>query len=345
MATFDANVQAIAKEALEAGVIDVIHNSNILTRRVLSKTQAWRGTKMEKGIILNEAGNGGSFFGLDTFNTNAVNTKQKLSFDIRAYEQPVVIPQLEMDVVNTSPQRAVEYSAEAIQEAVNEMADNLGDIFYADGTGNSSKDFLGLAAIVDDGGEVATYGGLSRTTYSPLRATETDVGGALTLAVMATAFNGAKVGSDKPSIILTTESIWTDYEELAQPRININYDGYHQVGAGNALKGELGFDSLMYRGVPLVADEKATSGTMWFLNEKHLAFYRLKSTHKRYTDVSVGGKGEIEGEYANMSPYAGFDWSGFIDPDNQYGEVGHLLLLGQLLSFDPRKHAVLNTIS
>lgn len=36
-----------------------------------------------------------------------------------------------------------------IQGASEDMADDLGTIFYADGTGNSSKNPLGLAALVD----------------------------------------------------------------------------------------------------------------------------------------------------------------------------------------------------
>lgn len=349
--TFDANIQAIAQTELLPKAVDIVHNGNVLTMRLLGNTKPWRGTKLEQPIVTTEAGNGGSFSGLDRFSTNAVNTKQKLSFDVRAYEQPVVIPQLEADVVANST-RALELTAGAIEEAANEMADNIGDLFYSDGTGNSSKDFLGLAAIVDDGGEVATYGGLARSTYSGLQSTETDVGGALTLAVMATSFDAAKIGSDAPTLIVTTPAIWSDFEALHQATINTNVDGYRKVTASrdmvpmSALAGEMGFDALYYRGVPVVADEKCSSGNMWFLNEKHLAFYRLKSTAEGYSDVTVGGNNQLMGEYdMQINPNVGFDWSGFMNPVDQYGKVGHILLIGNLVSFDPRKHAVLNTIS
>jgi hypothetical protein len=62
---------------------------------------------------------------------------------------------------------------EALEESQQEMMDSLGTIIYGDGTGNSSKDFLGLTAIVDDGTNVATYGTLARSTYTTIKATLT----------------------------------------------------------------------------------------------------------------------------------------------------------------------------
>jgi hypothetical protein len=344
---FDDNVQAIAQEKLLPKAIDTIHNGNVATMRILPNAKTWYGTKLEKPVIVSEAGNGGSFSGLDRFNTNAVNTKQKLSIDVRAFEQPVVIPQLEADVVASSD-AAVDFVALAIDEAANEAKDNIGDIFYGDGTGNSNKNFLGFAAIIDDGGEVATYGGLSRTTYTSLKANETDLGGPITLAAMAAMFDSCEVGSDHPTIIYTTPTIWSAFEALHQPYLSANFDARVQVTSRgvNDLKRANYFDAgatgLMYRGVPVVKDEKCTSGTMWFVNENHLAFYRLKSKHPKYTSVSAGSS-EVEGVSENEN--AGFDWSGLMDPIDQYGRVGHMLLLGQLVSFDPRKHGVLNTIS
>lgn len=359
MPAFDTNTQAIAKEFLVPKAVDTVFNSNVHTARTLTNAKPWRGTKLEKPIITDTAGNGGSFAGLDTFNTNDADTKQRLSFDVRGYEQPVVIPQQEADAVMNSPQRAVEYAAEKIEEAANEMADSIGGLLYGAGTGNSNKDFLGLAAIVDDGGEVANYGGLSRSTFPTIAANETDVGGALTLAAMAAMYSSCKRGTDKPTIIYTTESIWDDFEALHQPNIQSNQEGFRQVTASrrgvtqDALKGEMGFDSLNYRGTPVVADEKATSGTMWFLNEKWIDFYRLKSTDPDYSNVSLGGNKNIEGVYegngaAGMiadSGSVGLDWSGFLRPTNQYGRIGHIILQGNYVSFNPRMHGVLNTIS
>lgn len=351
--TLDTNASAIAQTALLPKAVDTIHGGNALTMWILSGMKAWRGKTLDKTIVVSSAGNGGSFSGLDRFNTNTVDTKIRLAYDFRGYEQPVSIPGMEADIVDSSD-ASIDLLAGAIEEAANEMADSLGDIFYGTGTGNSNKNFLGLAALVDDGGEVATIGGQARATYTTLKANETDVGGALTLDAMATMYDSCEIGNTSPSVIFTTPTIWSKYEALAQPTISHNLDAMMPRGrftpsglkTGPQLAGEMGFASLTYRGTPVVKDEKATSGTMWFLNERTLGFYGLASKRKGYTQIMVGGNTQIEGEYADQPRKSlGFSWSGLLSPIDQYAEVGHILLLGNLVTDDPRRNGVLNTIS
>ena len=101
-----------------------------------------------------------------------------------------------------------------MEEAEVEAADAIGTIFYADGTGNSNKNFLGVGAIVDDGTDVGTIGGLSRTTYSVLNATRTASGGILTLQKLATLHNAISAGSTpghSPSLLISNETVWSLY--------------------------------------------------------------------------------------------------------------------------------------
>lgn len=350
----DANAQSFIQTDILPKAVDTLNSGNALTQFLLNNTKTWSGRLLERPIIIGSAGNGGSFSGLDKFSTNTTDTKVKASFDPRGYEQPVVLPQMEIDIARASDS-SIEIVAASIEEAVNEMADNLGDLFYGDGTGNTSKDFLGLAAAVDDGGEVATYGGISRSTYTTWKSYEADQGGALTLAAMANAFDAATHGSDRPTVILTTEAIRSAYETLLTPTLR-HTDGLKTVlpngkismdGTMAGHSGDLGFTGTFYRGVPIIADEKATAGTMYFLNLKHLAFYRLKSTAEGYTNVKLGGNTQIDGVYSDQfaSSAAGFDWSGFMMPEDQYASVGHLILMGNLVTFNPNRHAVINTIS
>ena len=54
----------------------------------------------------------------------------------------------------------------------------------------------------------------------------------------------------------------------------------------------------------------------------------------------------IEGLYEqDFGGNAGLDWSGFIRPTDQYGRIGHMILMGNLISFNPRRHAVINGIT
>lgn len=351
MPTFDTNLQSISQTHLAPKAVDTVLGGNILAMRLLGNAKKWRGRQLERPVIVTEQTNGGSFSGMDQFNTNEVDTKVKLSFDLRGYQMPVTISGMERDVVASDENASVDMVVEAMEEAANSMASQIAGLFYGDGTGNSNKDFLGLAAIVDDGGEVATYGGQSRSTYTTLQANEYDVTGSITLSDLATADSAARKGTDRVTLNVTTETLWDGFEALIQPTINTNVmgDGYKQVTRTGvvpnqaALKGEVGFDALFFRGAPVVADEECASGKWYGLNENHLAFYGLKSSDKNYKEIQVGGNKEIDGVYSqSASKNMGFHFSGLIQPVNQYAEVGHFILLGNLVSFNPNRHFVIN---
>ena len=105
----------------------------------------------------------------------------------------------------------------------------------------------------------------------------------------------------------------------------------------------MGFNALFFRGVPIVADDKCTSGKMWGINERHIAWYGLKSASKKYSPIQIGGNKQIDGVYSDVpSKNMGFNFSGLIDSINQYAEVGHIILLGNLISFNPNRHWTIN---
>jgi hypothetical protein len=316
--------------------------------RLLGNAKRWQGRKLEKAVQVTKPTTGGSFSGLDTFVTTKVDTKRRLSFDLRGFYQAVVIEGMEADAVGSDPQAAVSLVVDSMEEAGNAMADSVADLFYGDGTGNGNKDFLGLNAIIDDGGVVATYGDLSRSTYSTLQSTQTDITGGLTsLSALAAADSAARYGNDRVTLHVTGEDKWTEFEALIQPTIQTNVmgDGYKQVTRTGvvanqaALKGELGFDALFFRGAPVVADEKCPDLYWYGINEKHIAWYGLKSANKNYKPVDLAGNKEVEGVYSQMpSKNIGVNFSGLMNSQNQYGEVGFFVLLGNLVSFNPNRH-------
>lgn len=346
--TFNANMQAITQTGLAPKVVDTVLSGNILALRLLGNAKKWKGRKLEKAVQVSKPTTGGSFAGLDPFVTTKSDTKRKLSFDLRGYYQAVVIEGMEDDASASDPQAAVDLVVEAMEEAGNAMADSVADLFYSDGTGNSNKDFLGLNAIIDDGGVVATYGGLSRSTYSTLQATQTDVTGGLTsLATLAAADSAARKGTDRVTLHVTSEDKWDEYEALIQPTISTNVmgDGYKQVTRTGivqnqaALKGEVGFDALFFRGAPVVADEKCPALYWYGINENHIAWYGLRSNNSKYKPVDLAGNKEIEGVYGQTpSKNMGVNFSGLMNSQNQYGQVGFFVLLGNLVSFNPNRH-------
>ena len=356
--TFSERVQSLTQDKLLPKVVDNVINSSVLTARLMGTAKQWSGESLKRAIKVTNSGLGGSFSGLDTFSTSTSETTQRLSYDVRAFEQPVVIPGIERSVNSVSDTQITDLVRFKMEEAEVEAADAIGTIFYADGTGNSNKNFLGVGAIVDDGTDVGTIGGLSRTTYSVLNATRTASGGILTLQKLATLHNAISAGSTpghSPSLLISNETVWSLYEELLTPQVRETYSSFGLPTVGRVggatrqqpgLQGTAGYTALTYKGIPFVKDEKSTAQTLWMLNENYLDWYGLRAAAEPYTPVNLGTT-TLDSVYnfPPMSQFHGFNWSGLQVPTNQFGEVGHIIVLGNLISWQPRRHGRLTGIT
>ena len=191
----------------------------------------------------------------------------------------------------------------------------------------------------------ATYGGLTRATYAGIKGTYTASSTAMTLALLRTKFAACTHGNEKPDMLVTTKALWANYETLvagtAASHLVLTNTGYPQLTRTGilptvqALKGQRGFDVLYYSGAPMVVDESIASGDLYMLNTNHLAFYYVKSTDPDYKTVNFS-KGPIESVYSDVPQVSGFAFSGFNKPIDQYGKIGHIILMGNLISDAPR---------
>lgn len=322
-------------------VVDTVLDSNVFATRMLTKAQRWTGEKIRKAVKTSKNTLGGSFDGFDTFSTSAVDTRQNLNFDAKFYEIPVVLPLTEISKNKADEQRTIDLMSIELASSAEDMADDIGTLFYGDGTGNAGKDFLGLEAIVDDGTNAATYGGLTRASNPTLNSTVTASGGTLTLAKMATLHSDITSGSIKPTLGLCSETIFNLYEQLLQPQERIPKDVPMMRGGGSMLGGT-GFTGLFYKNFPIVADEKATSGVMYFINEDFLEWRALPVALTNPVNFSVT---DIEGnDYTNVKGL-GFSWSDWIKPTNQASIIGHAYLGGELWSDNPKRQGKLTGIT
>ena len=355
--TFSERVLSLTQDYLLPKVVDNVLGSNVLLFRLLGNAKEGKGESIKKAIKYQSSGTGSSFSGLDTFSAALLDTKVRMSFDMRGYRIPVAISGMETVANAVSETQVTGLVKESLEESEQEMADGLGTIIYGDGTGNSNKDPLGLQAVVDDGTTVDTFGGLSRTTYTAIKATRTASDGTLTLAKLATLFSAISSGSalSSPTLIVSNETVWDLYEQLLTPMVRENYSmtGYYEVGkSGGAtkkegLKGMQGFVALTYKGIPWVRDEKATAQTIYMLNENWLDWYGWDASKGTdYKKISLGSQ-TVEGLYAEspMSNFTGFGWSGFRTSTNQFGSIADVIILGNLLSFQPRRHGRLTGVT
>lgn len=299
-------------------------------RLIKTRARPWRGgNQITFPVYLSPVTTLGSYSGFDSFLTTQETKTVKTAFDPSQVYASIQISGIQAAINQSGDAGVIDLVTSELDITAEGLKQELGTEFYGDGTGNSSKDVLGLQAMVDDSTSVTTYGNISRATYTNWRATRTAQSGSLSLANLAADFDAAQIGNDTPTIMVTTPAVFTIYEALLTPTVSHQFssndfrmteDGMAKVGG--TLAANQGFRALTFRGVPIVADEKCTSGNIYTLNENHITLYQIPQapTFKR-------------------SENRGFGWTGFKEPVNQDAITGQLLAYMQLTSDSPRTMA------
>ncbi len=316
-------------------VVDTVLNSNILFQRIVRKGKEWNGRTLRVPVKISKNLTGTSFRGFDTFSTAATNNRQFMEFTPSFYQITCALPGDELSVADTED-KVLDLMKLTIQSDTEDMADNLGTIFYADGTGNGSKDPLGLAALVDDGSNVPTIGGLSRSTYPTLDGVVTNSSGTISLAKVDTLWINVTSGNIRPTATYTTQAVYNFYGQLLRPA-----ERQEKPLDGGEMKGGTGYTALHYNGRPILMDEKCTSGAFIMLNENFLDWYALPY----YNAKAVAYKSQIEGNDYEAPIGLGFSWSDWIIPANSASVVGHIYFGGQFITTNPKRHGKLTLIT
>ncbi|HEX9503614.1 MAG TPA: phage major capsid protein [Patescibacteria group bacterium] len=345
--TFTNRVLSVTYFKIMPAVVDTVLNSNVLLTRILSATKKWKGETLKFPVKLSTNTTGTSFGGFDQFSTTSSQTRNLLAFSPAFYQITVALPLDELSVNAVDETKVIDLIDVETASTAQDMADNLGTIAYADGTGNNSKDPLGLAALVDDGTNVANIGGLARSTNTTLKGTVTASSGVISLPKMSTLYNNITSGSIKPTLGLTTPAVFNFYETLLQPQERVVKDfsivkkGGRIDKPGQGLYTGTGFTGLYFKGFPILADEKSTAQQLAFVNEDFLDFYALPVA---MTDA-IKYKFVIDGNDYNTPLGLGFSWSGWIKPINSASVVGHIYLGGQFITQNPKRHGKLTGIT
>ena len=308
---------------------------------MLSKTKEFRAAtqdfpiKFQKGTAIQ------SFLGFDTLPTAFTDTRVLLKYNPRFVDANVALAGTDM-ITNNTARKVLDLTEVEMASRAQDLADGIGTMFYSDGTGNAGKDMLGLKAIVDDGTSVATIGGLSRSTYPTLASTVT-AASTLSLATLRTLFNNIADATVVPNRSYTDYPTWALYEQLLQPQEKI----YKEVNIVPNYKGYEGFAGLMYAGMEVVPDRKCTSGVWFMLNDEFINFYGTNADIKAFDKaekVEVASKLFKGNQYPEVSNL-GFYWTGFIKVNNQFALNSHIILAGNLVTDNPRRHGKLTNIA
>ena len=268
---------------------------NIFTARPLTYTLMEKGrirmlnggTKIVEPLIYGLNNTVGSYGGYDTLNLAPQEGISAAEFEWKQYAASISISGIE-EAKNNGEQEIINLLEAKIMQAEESMREGFNTMFFADGTGNSSKDWNGLGNLVESGN---TVGNIDSNTYTWWKSYEENTSTALTLAQMATAYNSVSVGNDHPDTLLTTQTLFEKYEALLQP--NLRYTDTKTADAG--------FQNLLFKSAPVMYDTGCTAGTFYFLNSKYLTL--VGHTSKWFDQTAFIRPEDLDARYALIMCY------------------------------------------
>jgi hypothetical protein len=216
------------------------------------------GTKIIEPLIYGQNSTVASYSGYDTISLTAQEGVTAAEYEWKQYAASIAISGIE-EAKNNGEQEIINLLEAKIMQAEESMRESFNQMFFADGTGNSGKDWNGLGNLVEASG---TVGGINRATAGNefWRSYEDNNNDPLTLAQMATAYNSVSVGNDHPDMVLTTQTLFEKYESLLQPQLR-----YTDTKTADA-----GFQNLLFKAAPVTYDVHCAAGVVYFLNSKYL---------------------------------------------------------------------------
>ncbi len=218
------------------------------------------GAKIVVPIIYGTNSTAGSYDGTDTISTTAQTGISAAEYSWKQYAATVTISGIE-EAKNNGEAQIIDLLEGKIFQTQETVIENMNTMFFGNGTGNSSKDWLGLSALV---GSTGSPGGIDATDSdnSWWRSAVTNQGSAaITLASMATLYNNCSVGNDQPTIGITGQNQYEAYEALLVDQIR-----YTDTDMADG-----GFQNLLFKGCPLTFDGTLEGeGKLYFLNTKYL---------------------------------------------------------------------------
>ena len=303
-----ADVSAAAVDTYLPGLIDLFFNSNPLWIRMASKERMVLdgGDKVRQPILYDRL-NVDSYTGQDTFDISRRPTKTVMQFDWAQYWTNLTVDGTTLIKTSGSGSRILDLVESEMETGRLSLSNRLGTDLFLDGTGNSSKNILGLIAAVDDGTNVLTYGGMTRDSSvqgTAVKGNLNTTGGALSLALVNTAMGAATIQPNRPDLIVTTQAMWDRFWERSQPAQR------EPSGPGFDDLARVGFSAINFNGAAVVIDSHVASGNAWLLNTD---FFKLLIHRDRE-----------------------FTFTGFQKPTNQDVMVGQILWAGQLVCTSPR---------
>jgi hypothetical protein len=277
---------------------DNVSNNNALLRYLRDSGN----TSIEDGgetlvqeLDFAENSTGKFYSGYDVLDVSATDVISAAEYDWKQYNVNVTVSGRQMRQNGGSKTRVINLVNARIKNAESTAANDISTSVYSDGTGSSGLEIGGLQLLVADAPTTGTVGGINRANFSfwqniAFDAT-TDGGAAATNANIQGYMNDVHVqlirGNDRPNLLVADSNYYTLFEESMQAIQRI-------TRTDNA---DSGFETLSYKGVPVMLDQAAPTDHMYFLNTDFL-FWKVH----RDANFSVGEEKSAVNQDAIVKP-------------------------------------------
>lgn len=245
----------------------------------------------------------GWYTGNDQLSTTANDQIDNAVFDWAFAYANITISRTD-ELKNSGKSQIINFVKSKVQLAEKTLASNLGDALHSGAS--ASNQIVGLETAISSG---RTYGNINSSTYSWWDAQVDSTTTTITLPAIRTIVGKATQGNDRPTVFITTQTIYNSIWGLMQPQ-----QRYMDSDSADA-----GFQSLMFEGKPIIVDNHADTGYFFAINEDYIHFYVHKDENFRFEP--------------------------FIKPTNQNAASAKIYWAGALVVDNPRMMGVLSAIT
>lgn len=232
----------------------------------------------------------GSYAGYDSILTTPQEGLSAAEYQWKQFAATIAISGIE-EAKNNGEAAVIKLLKAKIMQAEETVAEKLDEMLFLDGTGNSNKDFLGLAALVSTTG---SPGGINRATTPQndfWKSTVDSTAAVLTIAQMTSLYNTISKGNDHPDFGITTQALYEKYESLLQPQLRFT----------DNKSADAGFQNLLFKNIPLFFDIYCQSGVVYLLNSKYL--HLVGHTDKWFSNTPFVKPHGQDARYAQILSY------------------------------------------
>jgi hypothetical protein len=283
---------------------DQITNENPLLAALNSKSRVTQdgGLTIVRPVLFGFNDTVGSYDGYDLIDTTPQDGFGNAVYDWKQYAGSVTIDG-KTERLNAGSSQIIAILQAKIEQLRISIEEDLNTMLWGDGTGNSSKDFSGIQAIVSDTLDLAGFDIDADATFWKSTVTDgldlTTIDGVRTLNHM---LNTLRLAKSRPDFEFTDQEGFEAYEALAAPNLRFN----------DRKMADLGFESVSHKTAEVLFEDDVPANKWYMINSKYLEFV------------------QHSGAWMEMLP--------FVRPANQDAKTALVISMGQLVTDVRRAH-------